>query len=375
MKEKGGECREIRKLLSDFYDELLGHSDNEKIESHLKICQDCKQNLENYQVLSKKIKSLPVPVFTDDIWKKISSEVTNSQPIHSWIDVLSQFHATLFSNRSFKFAIPAMVSILFLLIGYKKLVEDPLRQFKKDGVVAPEQTMEKQESFQFRPRVNKTVSQNETGLLEILKPKISGQRVLPLKKIAIPALPELKPIENKGEKAVKVTEKEAGQGEEIEEFMARLDEQGEKDLEEKFESKKEAHRLTVRRQVSSQPAKKYNYRPIEILPDGKKAFSAAVPGKEEKNFIPLATVYRGKLRKKFIGELDKYISKNKLRCGKIALAGDVLYRLYLRYEWAEKVVQKFSREFKEFVIFKREVLKENPGALIELEVAIPESTK
>lgn len=82
-------CKEVRDLLSAYYDGELGVAASKQIEEHLESCFECRKELEDIKMISSEIKSLEFPIADEAFAASLSAALANQTqkakpPVSIW---------------------------------------------------------------------------------------------------------------------------------------------------------------------------------------------------------------------------------------------------------------------------------------------------
>ncbi|MDD5436001.1 MAG: zf-HC2 domain-containing protein [Candidatus Omnitrophica bacterium] len=101
-------CEKIKKVLSEYIDDMLDPAEHASVEEHLLQCPACMAELERLAAISSAIKGLPKAVppadFADNVNKRIKTR-----------SALDRFLKDLFANRNVRIPVTIMATVLIVI--------------------------------------------------------------------------------------------------------------------------------------------------------------------------------------------------------------------------------------------------------------------
>ena len=159
-------CVKAQRLISDHIDKLLNGRQTQALEQHLKECTDCKELLDEMQMITREAKDMKSVLPSENLWSGIKSQIDrNEQKSGNWVSEIGEFFRFSLYSRELAFSVSGLLAGLMLMTLF--YYGTPFIQNDEDipGQVASNQFKEMDHHYQLAiEALNQAISEQNVEL-------------------------------------------------------------------------------------------------------------------------------------------------------------------------------------------------------------------
>jgi len=115
-------CRKYERLIVYYLGNELKEPEAQRLEEHIKACEDCRKSLAEYRSILAETKELRAPVYTDEFWTAKLNELRNRPPQRQRRALLKP---VILSASAL--AVIAVLAVKIFGPGENRMAESPIR--------------------------------------------------------------------------------------------------------------------------------------------------------------------------------------------------------------------------------------------------------